>query len=187
MPRSENLVVLIDGADLNATAKKLGFKIDYKKMHAWLSSMPGAQRLLRAFYYTTVTDDPGKQTIRPLLDFLEYNGFTVITRPAKEHVDHTGQRKIKGSMDMDMAATAFEIAEVADNMMLFSSDGGFVPMVEVVQRRGVRVVVVSTIETSPAVVSDALRRQADEFIDLRKLEQHIKQDGAAPALGPTVS
>ena len=169
----EKIALFIDGANLHATAKSLGFEIDYKRL---LSEFQLRGYLLRALYYTAVIDDHEYPSIRPLIDWLDYNGYTVVTKAAKELVDQTGRRKIKGNMDVELAVDAMEIAPHIDQMVLFSGDGDFRSLVEAVQRRGVRVVVVSTISTQPPMVAQELRRQADEFIDIIGLQSKIGRD-----------
>jgi uncharacterized LabA/DUF88 family protein len=169
----EKIALFIDGANLHATAKSLGFEIDYKRL---LSEFQLRGYLLRALYYTAVVEDHEYPSIRPLIDWLDYNGYAVVTKAAKELVDQTGRRKIKGNMDVELAVDAMEIAPHIDQMVLFSGDGDFRSLVEAVQRRGVRVVVVSTISTQPPMVAQELRRQADEFIDIIGLPSKIGRD-----------
>ena len=169
----EKIALFIDGANLHATAKSLGFEIDYKRL---LRQFQLRGYLLRALYYNAVIDDHEYPSIRPLIDWLDYNGYTVVTKAAKELVDQTGRRKIKGNMDVELAVDAMEIAPHMDQMGLFSGDGDFRSLVEAVQRRGVRVVVVSTISTQPPMVAQELRRQADEFIDIIGLQSKIGRD-----------
>ena len=159
----EKIALFIDGANLYATAKSLGFDIDYKQL---LREFQSRGYLLRAFYYTAVIEDQEYSSIRPLIDWLDYNGYTVVTKATKEFVDQTGRRKVKGNMDIELAVDAMEIAGTIDHMVLFSGDGDFRSLVEAVQRKGVRVTVVSTISTQPPMVADELRRQADIFIDI---------------------
>src|SRR5215203_7031743 len=137
--------------------------------------------LMRAFYYTAVIEDQEYSSIRPLIDWLDYNGYTVVTKATKEFVDQTGRRKVKGNMDIELAVDAMEIAEHIDQMVLFSGDGDFRSLVEAVQRRGVRVTVVSTISTQPPMVADELRRQADIFLDIVELQSKIGRDPAERA------
>ena len=132
--------------------------------------------LLRAFYYTAVIEDQEYSSIRPLIDWLDYNGYSVVTKATKEFVDQTGRRKVKGNMDIELAVDAMELAPHIDHMVLFSGDGDFRSLVESVQRRGVRVTVVSTISTQPPMVADELRRQADVFLDIVQLRQQIGRD-----------
>ena len=173
MSDPERIALFIDGANLYASAKSLGFDIDYKRL---LKEFQGKGRLIRAFYYTALVDDQEYSSIRPLVDWLDYNGYSVVTKPTKEFVDSTGRRKVKGNMDIELAVTAMEMASYIDHMVLFSGDGDFRSLVEAVQRKGVRVSVVSTVSTQPAMVADELRRQADEFVDLVSLMPRIGRD-----------
>jgi uncharacterized LabA/DUF88 family protein len=166
----DRMAMFIDGSNLYSAARALGFDIDYKKL---LGVFAGKGRLIRAFYYTALTDDQEYSPIRPLVDWLDYNGYTMVTKPAKEYTDATGRRKIKGNMDIELAIDVMEMAERLDHIVLFSGDGDFRRLVEAVQRRGVRVSVVSTIRSSPPMVADELRRQADNFIELQDLASQI--------------
>jgi len=162
--------LFIDGANLYSTAKALGFDIDYKRL---LKEFQSHRTLVRAFYYTLVIEDQEFSSVRPLLDWLDYNGFTVVTKPTKEFIDANGRRKVKGNMDVELAVNAMELAGHVDHIVLFSGDGDFRSLVEAVQRRGVRVTVVSTISSQPPIIADELRRQADEFTDLTDLQSRI--------------
>jgi uncharacterized LabA/DUF88 family protein len=175
MPNSttEKIAVFIDGANLYATSRGLGADIDYKRL---LKEFQNRGNLLRAFYYTALIEDQEYSSIRPLLDWLDYNGYTVVTKPVKEFTDSTGRRKVKGNMDIELAVDAMELANHVDHIVLFSGDGDFKPLVAAVQRRGVRVTVVSTISTQPPMVADELRRQADTFLDLAELMPRIGRD-----------
>ncbi len=115
-------------------------------------------------------------SVRPLLDWLDYNGFTVVTKPTKEFIDANGHRKVKGNMDIELTVDAMELADRVDQIVLFSGDGDFRSLVEAVQRRGVRVTVVSTISSQPPMIADELRRQADVFTDLTDLQSRIGRD-----------
>lgn len=169
----ERIALFIDGANLYATAKSLGFDIDYKRL---LKEFQSRGKLIRAFYYTALIEDQEYSSIRPLIDWLDYNGFAVVTKPTKEFVDALGRRKVKGNMDIELAVDAMEMADHLDHIVLFSGDGDFRSLVEAVQRKGVRVSVVSTNTTQPAMIADELRRQADEFIDLITLVPKIGRD-----------
>ena len=147
--------------------------IDYKRL---LREFQSGGHLLRAFYYTAVFEDQESVSIRPLIHWLEYNGYTVVTKAAKEFVDQSGRRKVKSNMDIELAVDAMEIAPYIDRMVLFSGDGDFRSLVQAVQRRGVRVVVVSSMATQPPMVAQELRRQADEFIDIKALQNKISRD-----------
>ena len=173
MPQSDKIALFIDGANLHATAKALGFDMDYRRL---LKEFQGRGTLVRASYYTAVIEDQEFSSIRPLIDWLDYNGFTVVTKATKEFFDANGRRKVKGSMDIELAVDAMELASHVGQIVLFSGDGDFRPLVEAVQRRGVRVTVVSTISTQPPMISDDLRRQADVFTDLKELQSRIGRD-----------
>jgi uncharacterized LabA/DUF88 family protein len=170
---SDRIAVFIDGANLYATARTLGFDIDYRRL---LKEFQGRGALLRAFYYTTVIEDQEYTSIRPLIDWLDYNGYTVVTKLTKEFVDASGRRKVKGSMHVELAVNAMELAGRIDRMFLFSGDGDFRPLLEAVQRRGVHVTVVSTLTSQPPMVADELRRQADAFLDLAELKATLGRD-----------
>jgi uncharacterized LabA/DUF88 family protein len=168
--RSSRIALFIDGPNLHATAKALGFDIDYKKL---LAEFGRRGRLLRALYYTTIYEDQEFSSVRPLVDWLDYNGYTVVTKAAKEFVDATGRRKMKGNMGIELAVEAMQLAGHLDEMVLFSGDGDFRPLVEAVQRRGARVTVVSTLSSTPPMIADELRRQTDAFVDLIELKPLI--------------
>src|SRR5438309_10758825 len=149
------IALFIDGPNLYATAKTLGFDIDYKRM---LKEFQSRGALLRAFYYTAVIEDQEFSSIRPLIDWLDYNGYTVVTKAIKEFIDASGRRKVKGNMDIELAVDAMELAEHIDQMVLFSGDGNFRSLVQAMQGRGVHVTVGSTISCQPPMVADDLRR-----------------------------
>ena len=169
----EKLSLFIDGSNLYAAARALDFDIDYKKLLGWAA---GQGRLVRAFYYTALIEDQEYSPIRPLVDWLDYNGYTMVTKPTKEFVDAQGRRKLKGNMDIELAIDMMEMADNLDHIMLFSGDGDFRRLLEAVQRKGVRVTVVSTVKSSPPMVADELRRQADHFLDLSDLATVIGRD-----------
>jgi uncharacterized LabA/DUF88 family protein len=169
----EKIALFIDGANLYATAKSLGFDIDYKRL---LQEFQSKGYLLRAYYYTALAEDQEYSSIRPLIDWLDYNGYTVVTKPTKEFVDASGRRKIKGNMDIELAVDVMELAESVDHFVLFSGDGDFRSLVEAVQRKGRKVSVISTMSTQPPMIADELRRQADHFVDLVLLQSRIGRD-----------
>jgi uncharacterized LabA/DUF88 family protein len=173
MADQDRIALFIDGANLYATAKSLGFDVDYKRL---LKEFQSRGNLIRAYYYTAMVEDQEYSSIRPLVDWLDYNGYSVVTKPTKEFVDSLGRRKVKGNMDIELAVDAMEMAEHLDQIVLFSGDGDFRSLVEALQRKGVRVLVVSTNATQPAMVADELRRQADEFIDIIHLAAKIGRD-----------
>jgi uncharacterized LabA/DUF88 family protein len=173
MTASSRIALFIDGANLHATAKALGFDIDYRRL---LNEFQTRGILLRAFYYTAMIEDQEYSSIRPLVDWLDYNGYTVVTKMTKEYIDANGRRKVKGRMDVELAVDAMQLAEHLDQMVLFSGDGDFRPLVEAIQRRGVRVTVISTISSQPPMIADELRRQADVFIDLAELRAKVARE-----------
>jgi uncharacterized LabA/DUF88 family protein len=168
--RTNRIAILIDGPNLHATSKTLGFDVDFKRL---LTEFESRGALLRAFYYTAIIEDQEYSSARPLIDWLDYNGYTVVTKPTKEFIDASGRRKVKANMHIELTVNAMELAANVDEMILFSGDGDFRSLVEAVQRRGVRVTVVSSIACQPAMAADELRRQADDFIDLKLLQQRI--------------
>lgn len=179
----EKVVVFIDGANLYATAKALNVDLDYRRL---LTRFEQEAYLLRAYYYTALIEDQEYSSIRPLIDWLDYNGFTVITKPVKEYVDSQGRRKVKGSMDIEMAIDAIELADHYDHMVLFSGDGDFKPLVAALQKRGKKVTVASTLKSPTPMIADDLRRQADYFIDIvdlgKEISREIKTNDSADTL-----
>ena len=169
----ERIALFVDGANLYATSKTLGFDIDYKRM---LNFFGEQGYLLRAYYYTALVEEQEYSSIRPLIDWLDYNGYRVVTKPTKEFTDSNGRRKIKGSMDMELAIDAMELGETVDHFVLFSGDGDFRSLVAALQRKGRKVSVVSTIATSPPMIADDLRRQADNFLELTDMKNEIGRD-----------
>ena len=164
------LALFIDGANAHATAKALGFDIDYERL---LTEFQNHGTLVRAFYYRAIFEDHEYFSIRPLIDWLAYNGFTVVTKPAKELDDGEGRRKFKRSMRAELAIDALEIANQVDNIMLFSGDGDFCSLLDAVQRRGVHVTVISSLRIKPPMIADELRRSADTFIEPDDLKAAI--------------
>jgi uncharacterized LabA/DUF88 family protein len=176
--KEERMALFIDGANLYAAARGLGFDIDYKRL---LELFANKGRLVRAFYYTALVENEEYSPIRPLVDWLDYNGYTMITKPTKEFTDAFGRRKIKGNMDIELAIDVMEMSDELEHIVIFSGDGDFRRLVEAVQRKGVRVSVVSTMRSQPPMVADELRRQADNFIELQELAPFIaraQRDGA---------
>jgi uncharacterized LabA/DUF88 family protein len=166
----ERVALFIDGANLYSAAKSLTFDIDYRKL---LDEFKNHGRLIRAYYYTALVEDQDFSPIRPLVDWLDYNGYTLVTKPAKEYVDAGGRRRFKGDMDVELAVDLLQAAAFVDHAFLFSGDGDFLAAIEAVQRKGMRVSVVSTIKSSPPMASDDIRRAADNFVDLADLANLI--------------
>ncbi len=170
----ERMALFVDGSNLYSASKSLGFDIDYRRL---LDLFISKGQLVRAFYYTALMENQDYSPIRPLVDWLDYNGFTMVTKPTKEFTDHQGRRKVKGNMDIELAVDVMEMAEHVQHVVIFSGDGDFRSLVEAVQRKGVRVSVVSTTKSQPPMVADELRRQADNFIELSDLMKTIARDG----------
>ena len=181
----ERIALFVDGSNLYAAARSLGFDIDYRRL---LEVFTEKGKLLRAFYYTALIEDQEYSPIRPLVDWLDYNGYTMVTKPTKEFTDDAGRRKLKGNMDIELAIDVMEMAKHLDHAIIFSGDGDFRRLVDAVQRKGLRVSVVSTVRSQPPMIADELRRQADNFIELDDLRASIArvpgnrdlQDGAVP-------
>ncbi len=183
--RNDRVGVFIDGAHLYAASRTLGFDVDYKNLLAYFRQR---SYLIRAYYYTALLETEEYSPLRPLVDWLGYNGYSVVTKPAKEFTDATGRRRVKGSVDIEMAVDVLDLTPHLDHVVIFSGDGDLRRLVEAVQRRGVRVTVISTIRTQPAMIADELRRQADAFLDLSELAEHITRRQMeprprAPAMG----
>ena len=166
----ERFCVFIDGANLYQTAKSLGYDVDYRRLLEVFSS---SGRLLRAYYYTALLDEQEYSPIRPLVDWLDYNGYTMVTKPLKEFSHGTGRRKFKGNMDVEITVDAMEVGETVDHIILMTGDGDFRRLIEALQRKGIKVSVISTIKTQPPMVADELRRQADFFVELADLTDYI--------------
>lgn len=172
----EKVALFIDGANLYATARSLDFEIDYRRL---LKDFKQKSYLLRAYYYTALADDQEYSSIRPLIDWLDYNGYRVVTKPTKEFTDSQGRRKVKGNMDIELAVDMFEASEHVDHLVLFSGDGDFRSLVAAIQRKGRKVSVISTLSVQPPMIADDLRRQADNFIDLNSLRGSIGRDAVS--------
>ena len=169
---NERIALFIDGHNLYSATRALGFDIDYKKL---LTNFTGKGQMIRAYYYTALLADHENSTIRPLVDWLDYNGYTVVSKPAKEFVDSEGRRKIKGNMDIELAVDVIELSKHLDHIVLFSGDGDFRKLVEAIQYKGNRVTVVSTVKSQPSMIADELRRQADNFVDLYDIQENIRR------------
>lgn len=169
--QQERIAIFIDGANTYTATRALGFSVDYRRLLAHFQSMG---RLVRVYYYTAIADHEDEFSgLRPLTDWLAYNGFAVVTKPTKEYMDPSGRPKIKGNIDVELAVGALQLADYFDHAVLFTGDGDFCRLVDALQAKGKRVSVVSTLEVKPSVVSDELRRQADQFIDLADIERDI--------------
>jgi len=170
---SSKMALFIDGPHLYAAAKTLGIDVDYKRL---VHEFQSRGKLVRAFYYTAIIEDEDYPAIRPLLDWLDYNGYTVVVKTVKEFAEASGRRKIIGSMAVKLTVDAMELSEYIDEIVIFAGDGDLCSLVESVQRRGIRVTVVSTITSHPPMIADELRRQADVFTDLIDLQPKLARD-----------
>ena len=169
---NERVAVFIDGASLYATAKALDFDIDYKKL---LLLFKSKSSLVRAYYYTVLIEDKEYSPIRPLVDWLDYNGYTLVTKPAKDYTDSTGRRRIRNSIDVELTVDVMEMAGKVDHIVLMTGDGSYRRLIEAVQRLGTKVTVISTVSVSPPLIADEIRRQADSFVDLASLRGEISR------------
>jgi len=181
MTVNSRTALFIDGPNFHATARALGFEVDYRRL---LAEFDKGCKLVRALYYTTIFDDQEYSSVRPLVDWLDYNGYAVVTKAAKEYVDASGRRRTKNRPGVELAVDVLQLAGHLDDVVLFSGDGDFRPLVAAIQRRGVRVSVVSTISTAPPMIADELRRQADLFIDLIDLKASIERVPQSAAIRP---
>ncbi|MBA4131936.1 MAG: NYN domain-containing protein [Hyphomicrobium sp.] len=182
---TEKTIVFIDGPDLHGIARSTGFDIDFKKLKSFFQDRT---HLVRAFYYTTVVVQDQHATIKPLVDWLEYNGFTLVTKPAKVRIAPDGRQHMNTNMRVELAVDALEFSQTADHVVLFSSDSAYCHLVATLQRRGKRVSIVSTLANNGAAVADDLRRQADQFIDLVDIAPSIRRkikDRAEPTSART--
>ena len=159
----ERVALFIDGANLYSAARALGVDLDFR---ALLASVEDPAVLVRAYYYTAVVEGEEFSAVRPLVDWLGYNGFSTVTKPAKRFTDPQGHSRIKGNMDIEIAVDMLELAPRLDHAVLFSGDGDFRRLVQAVQAKGVRVTIVSTLKSQPPMIADDLRRQADAWIDI---------------------
>ena len=180
---NERTALFIDGANLYSASRNLGFDVDYRNL---LTFFRKQTNVLRAYYYAAVLETEEYSPLKPLTDWLAYNGYTLVTKPAREFTDATGRRRVKGNMDIELAIDMLELSPKIDHAVLFSGDSDFRRLVEAVHRRGVRVSVVSSIKTSPPMVADELRRQADQFLELAEIGQEFtrRQMEPRPARAP---
>jgi uncharacterized LabA/DUF88 family protein len=172
----DRIALFIDGANLYSAARALNVDLDFRKLSDWFGQKG---QLVRAYYYTAVVEGEEFSPVRPLVDWLDYNGFTVVTKPVKRFTDAQGQSRIKGNMDIEIAVDMLELAPRLDHMILFSGDGDFRRLVQAVQAKGVRVTVVSTTRTQPPQIADELRRQADAFVELADVMTHFSKPKTA--------
>lgn len=176
----DRVAAFIDGPNLYSASRSADFDIDFKNLTDLLHR---EGRLIRAYYYTALPEGDEYSPAKPLADWLGYNGYSVVTKPLKEHTDDEGRKRVKGNMNVELAVDALEIADKVDHMIFFSGDGELAPLVEAVKRKGIRVTVISSKEGSQSMISDDLRRRADSFIDLKNLSNHIRRTGPGDRTG----
>jgi uncharacterized LabA/DUF88 family protein len=181
---SEKVALFIDGANLYSASRNLGFDVDYRNL---LEYFRKRAHVIRAYYYSAVLDTEEYSPLKPLTDWLAYNGYTLVTKPAKEFTDATGRRRVKGNMDIELAVDMLELAPMIDHAVLFSGDSDFRRLVEAVQRKGVRVSVISSIRTTPPMVADELRRQADQFTELADIAPDFTRRQTEPRARPAAA
>jgi uncharacterized LabA/DUF88 family protein len=179
---NERTALFIDGANLYSASRNLGFDVDYRNLLEYFRKQT---HLVRAYYYAAILETEEYSPLKPLTDWLAYNGYTLVTKPAKEFTDATGRRRVKGNMDIELAIDMLELAPKLDHVVLFSGDSDFRRLIEAVQRRGVRVSVVSSIRTSPPMIADELRRQADEFLELSEIAPEFTRRPSEARARPT--
>lgn len=178
---TERVALFIDGANLYSASRNLGFDVDYRGL---LEFFRRRAHVIRAYYYSAVLESEEYSPLKPLTDWLAYNGYTLVTKPAKEFTDATGRRRVKGNMDIEVAVDMLELCDRIDHAVLFSGDSDFRRLIEAVQRRGVRVSVVSSIRTSPPMIADELRRQADQFLELSEIASEFIRRQTEPRARP---
>jgi len=162
--KNEALAIIIDGASIHSASQSVDLQIDW---HTFLTEFQNRGHLIRAIYATPIFEDEGEHNpLRPLIDWLDYNGFTTITRTARKEADDNGRFRIKnGNIHVDVTLAAIRLAKKADHIVLFSGDGSYEPLVKELKRMNVRVSVCCAKKSA----ADGLRRNADEFIDLEDI------------------
>jgi uncharacterized LabA/DUF88 family protein len=174
---NERVALFIDGANLYSASRNLGFDVDYRNL---LEFFKKRSNVIRAYYYSAVLETEEYSPLKPLTDWLAYNGYALVTKPAKEFTDAAGRRRVKGNMDIEIAVDMLELSDRIDHVVLFSGDSDFRRLVEAVQRKGVRVSVVSSVRTSPPMVADELRRQCDQFLELGEIAPEFTRRQTEP-------
>ncbi|MDO4244641.1 MAG: NYN domain-containing protein [Deinococcus sp.] len=165
----ERIALFIDGANVYAAAKRLGWNFDHRKI---LEHFAGLGTLYNAFYYTAVPapiDDKQKRFV----DALTYMGYTVRTRPLRENTDEHGDTSRRASLDIELVTDLLTTTERYDVAVLLSGDGDFERPVEVLRARGKRVIVASI----PEMTSAELRNAADEYVDLGHIRASVERPG----------
>jgi uncharacterized LabA/DUF88 family protein len=160
--------IFIDGSNLYWSAKVLGFRVDFTKI---LKFYKDQGEVTHAFYFTALPPKDVQSELRRMIDFIDYNGWTVIQKETKQYLNADGASKLKGNMDVEIAVHVGEVAPFITDLVLFSGDGDFRVLLESIQRRyGIHTTVVS----ARSLVADALRRQSHEFKDLSDLRSQFE-------------
>ncbi len=165
----ERIALFIDGANVYAAAKRLGWNFDHRKI---LEHFGGYGTLHNAFYYTAVPlpmDDKQKRFI----DALTYMGYTVRTRPLRESTDEHGDTQRRASLDIEIVTDLLTTDARYDTAVLLTGDGDFERPVEVLRARGKRVIVASI----PEMTSYELRNAADQYIDFKDIREAVERPG----------
>ncbi|MGB2107103.1 MAG: NYN domain-containing protein [Candidatus Puniceispirillum sp.] len=175
----DKTALFIDGSNFYAAARGLNLDIDFARMRSYFAK---DTNLIRAYYYTAIPEDQEFSSLRPLVDWLDYNGYAVVSKFTREFIDEeTGKRRLKGNMDMELALDMLKLAPHIDHAVLFSGDGDFCRLLEDVQALGVRTTVVSTNKTNPPMVADQLRRMADIYVDMADIASNISKNSSKDA------
>lgn len=162
-------ILLIDGSNIYEAAKSINLRIDYKRL---LDLFSEDGELVRAYYFTALPNRSVESPNIKLADWLSYNGYIVIDKEITKYVDVDGTEKIKGNMDIEIAAYAYEAATIVKEIVLFSGDGDFTIIVDKIQQR---YTTKFTVVSSLKMINNKLRKQSDEFIDLEALRSEIQQ------------
>lgn len=175
--RDERLAVLIDGPNFHHAARALALEVDYRRLR---DEFQRRGRLMALSYYTVMPDGETYTTLRPLIDWLGYNGYRTVSRVVRETSDTHGSRRGRSAIDMEIAIDALDLAARIDHIVLASGDGVFVPLVRALQRRGLRVSVIATLRAEQPMLADELRRAADSFVDIEDLRPLIARPPRDP-------
>lgn len=167
----ERAALLIDGANIYAAGRSLDISIDFKSL---LQLFQENMYVIHAYYFTALHEVDGRIQLKQLVDWLDYNGYIVISKMAKEITRADGSVRVKGNMDVEIVVTALKLANFIDHIILATGDGDFVPLVRELQQRGTRVSVLSTIGGNSPIAADEIRKAANHFIDLEELATTIE-------------
>lgn len=161
---SQRVAIMIDGPNLFNTSKNLGFDVDFKKL---LGLFEQNCLLHRAVYFNMLSERDDTTPVKPLVDWLSYNGYKTVTKPFREFTDASGTRRTKGSMHVEMAVEMMNMAQFVEHFVLFSGDGELAYAVNAVQEKGCRVTAVSTMKSDTgSTIADELRRKVNRFVNL---------------------